>query len=749
MAIASALDYAHSHGVIHRDLKPENILMQAGQPVVADFGIALAVSERRRKSHYADRPFARHAAVHDPEQATGDRVIDGRSDIYSLAAMTYEMLTGEPPHSGTTAQAIIAKLMTAEPLPLSTVRKSAPVHVDVAVARALAKLPADRYATARDFADALQGKGFVPADAARGARGNAAATRSLLRHPLVLGLATVAVASIAIAAYAIRGASRSAVPGATVRFPIFLPSANLGGTVSSWTHVAVSNDGRTIAYIGNGDNGTTRVYLRGVDELEPRPLAGTEGAEGPFFSPDGRWLGYSANGALYKIPIAGGPAVPIASTASYSGASWSSSGVIVASMASSLVAIPANGGEARTIVSANSAAGDVYYNAPIVLGDGETVLFGIQGAGGISRVKLAALSLRTKKITRFELVGLAPLGVVDGVLVYVTSTNALNGVRFDARALKIVGDPSPLGASTLTRPNGAADAAVSPTGTLVFQSNATSSQVGLVDETGKFAPILGEPLPYLYPRYSPDGKRIALTIGTGARSDVWLYDVATQTKTRLTSEGTANERAEWTPDGTRVLYRSDRGKRSAIWWRPADLSAAATPLLSSDVDDYFEGVITPDGKTLVFQHDLLGVTQADIYYRALSGDTMSKSVAATPSVETQPRLSPDGKWIAFQTDASGNSQIVVQPFPGPGAQVQVSSNGGSEGCGGGTGSTSSIAMDDSSCRSRMPPRLRSRSPRARISFPTSSCSLSRRTPTTMWRPTAGTFSSCGTRRRPR
>jgi len=219
---------------------------------------------------------------------------------------------------------------------------------------------------------------------------------------------------------------------------------------------------------------------------------------------------------------------------------------------------------------------------------------------------------------------------------------------------------------------------MSPAGTLVYIAADPDALVGWVDARGRFQPVLTEPKAYAYPRLSPDGRRIALTIGSGGRSDVWMYDLAQPTLTRLTSSGTLNERPEWTPDGKRVLYRGDRGTRTAIWWLPADQSAPATPLQASDAHDYYEGVMTPDGKSLVYQIDDAGSDQADVMYRALTGDTTSRPIAATPAAEAQARVSPDGKWVAYVTSASGASEVVVRPFPGPGGQVQVSSGGGAE-----------------------------------------------------------------------
>jgi serine/threonine-protein kinase len=235
-----------------------------------------------------------------------------------------------------------------------------------------------------------------------------------------------------------------------------------------------------------------------------------------------------------------------------------------------------------------------------------------------------------------------------------------------------------LGPTVRTRIAGNSEAVMSPTGTLVYQVANVDAVIGWVGFDGRFEPLLAEPRAYAYPRLSPDGSRVAVSIGVGGRSDVWVYDIAAGTLTRLTDSGTLNERPEWTPDGRSALYRADRGARTAIWVQPADLSAPAQPLQASDAHDYYEGVVTPDGRFIVFQIDDGGASQADVMYRALDGDTTSHPIAASNFVEAQPRVSPDGRWVVYVTDASGASQVVVQPFPGPGGQVQVSVAGGSE-----------------------------------------------------------------------
>jgi serine/threonine-protein kinase len=343
-----------------------------------------------------------------------------------------------------------------------------------------------------------------------------------------------------------------------------------------------------------------------------------------------------------------------------------------------MVVLPAAGGAVRAIRKADPKAGESFLEWPVALPDGETVVYASQSSAQVATSKLALLSLKTGEATVLDVGGMYPLGVVDGLLVYVSATNAILAVPVDVAGRRVTGDPVQVGAEIQTRASGSADAALSATGTLVYRSASTVAQLVLAGPGGMARPLLDEPRGYAFPRYSPDGKRIAMSIWTGARSDVWAYDISSATNTRLTTEGSINERPEWTPDGTRILYRSDRGKRSALWWQPADLSSTASPLLMSEQHDFFEGVVTPDGKSLVFQVDDGGAQQADLEMRALAGDSTARPIAATTSIENEARVSPDGRWVAFLSNASGSAQVVVQPYPGPGAQVQVSTSGGAE-----------------------------------------------------------------------
>lgn len=263
------------------------------------------------------------------------------------------------------------------------------------------------------------------------------------------------------------------------------------------------------------------------------------------------------------------------------------------------------------------------------------------------------------------------------MLVYVTTTGVLTGVPIDLAKRRVLGPAVQLITNVfVNNTTGIARAALARNGTLFYQSGTQLSQVVMADAQGKPRMLLDERREYAFPRLSPDGQQLALTVGSQDQRHIWIYDLVSGSRTRLTTDGATNERPEWSPDGTRVLYRSDQGTRTSIWWRPVDLSAPPAPLLMGDRLDVFEAVLSPDGRHIAYQLDTVG---ADVYYRALSGDSTPRAIAnSARAIETMPRISPDGRWIAFNTNESGRDEVVVQPFPGPGGRVQVSVGGGTE-----------------------------------------------------------------------
>ena len=669
--VASALDYAHRHGVIHRDIKPENILLHDGSALVADFGIALAVQSAGGERMTQTGLSLGTPQYMSPEQAMGEKQVDARADVYALGTVLYEMLTGDPPFTGSTVQAIVARVIGAEPEPVTLLRKSTPQHVAAAVHRALQKLPADRFATAQAFADAIAA---VPAPSAPaiGAQSveHARGWRITFGQPLVFGPMVLAAAATIVAAREWSVAHR-ATPVQVQQFTIDRPPT-LHGSVGD--NLAISPDGSAVIFSGTDADGIARLYLRRIDDLSVTPIPGTESGVDPFFSPDGQWIAFWVAGRLMKVDLRGGAPQPIADVANMTGGTWTSDGTIIVSVNGRLVSLPAAGGAARSTAAPDNAHGGVSQFFPTDARDGEHVVYASWGTGGIESERLGILTRSTGRTRRLDVPATSILGVVDGLLVYANATGSLMAAQVDLRSGALKSAPVPVASDVALGYRAQAEAALSGSGTLLYASGGAQSTVVLADSSGE-TPLLTEPRDYAYPRYSPDGKRLALAITSGATSDIWVYDLATRGFQRLSSGGSVNERPEWSPDGARVLYRSDRGKRSAIWWQPIDQSAPPTPLLTDPTLNFFEAVMSPDGRALVFQVDTSG---GSLGYRMLQGDTSLKSLTGSHAAELMARLSPDGRWVAFASHESGVSQVVVQPFPGPAARIPISSAGGSE-----------------------------------------------------------------------
>jgi serine/threonine-protein kinase len=662
--VADALDYAHRHGVIHRDIKPENLLLHDGRAMVMDFGIALAVSAAAGGRMTETGLSLGTPHYMSPEQATAEKEITARSDVYSLASVLYEMLAGQPPHIGGAAQQVIMKIITEQAQPVTALRKSVPLHVAAAVAKSLEKLPADRFESAKAFADALVNPTFSHATMGAVAPSRPASRQRSLVTAIAFASAIVATAALSRWLTARGGESDSAA--VHLAFSVS-PSQALGSIFGRC--VVISPDGKTIVYATTDSTGRGRLFVRRLDDLSQEPIAGTDRGLFPFFSPDGRSIGFLDGHQLKQIALPAGTATTLADFQGIvQGAAWTTAGIVV-SIGGSLSMIPSTGGAPVSIVQGDSMPG--YW--PVTLPDGQTVVF----ATALSfAAHVGVLNVSTKRATQLDLVGL-PVGAIDNDLLFLRGDGALMAVPFDPKGPQVLGAGRVVVAQAQVQRSVTAQpkAAVSRTGSLVYVSGTGLTQAVLVDMQGGTRALPIAPGRLSDVRISPDGQQLVASVVAAERSDVWSYDMASGSSRRQTSDGTTNQRAEWSPDGKRILFRTNRvGSYSTYWWQPADGSGKAEPLAAFKGRDIWEAQLTPDEQTIVFRAGTLGVT--DIYYRRLSGDTMTKEVAATRFDETAPRLSPNGIWVAYQTDESGASEVVVRPFPGPGAQYPVSVGGG-------------------------------------------------------------------------
>ncbi len=677
IAIGSALEYAHAAGVIHRDLKPENILMQAGQPVIADFGIALAVSNAGGARVTQTGLSLGTPQYMSPEQASGDRAIDARTDLYSLGAITYEMLTGEPPHVGTTAQAIIAKLMTEEPRPLAVLRKSVPEGVDDAVRRALEKLPADRWATAKEFIDALRAGG-----SSTGARSHAGSRAR--GHRGSRGLKVLMAVGFAIAGFSSVGwwtAAHRHDDGTPVRFALGLPSGfRIGAFVSgTGSNFAISPDGKSIVYVGNAPSAPQALHLRRIDELDGHTLPNTDVGFYPFFSPDGKKLGFFVSDPK-MLDLATGTVTPLVTSnvgrGNVPSAAFADNEHVVFETRRGIELGTVGTTDARVVQPFDDPSLGSRPRNPFVLADGKTMLFAY---GKSAEPTLAVRSLDGRGQARaLGLNGVMVVGVLDGYLLFVTPQGTVQAVPFDAGSATVRGGaPITVIDHVAVGPSGA-QIALSASGTLMYQPGNVQSQVVVADLHGAIQPLLKDAKDYTGVRLSPDGKKIALSISTAGASDIYTYDFTSKTQSKLTANG--GDRPEWSADGSRVVFRTSTagpvsGAGFALWWQRVDGGGAAELLVQRPEGDVWEGVMTPDGKSLFIRTGT--VNNARLWVRGMTGDTATAPFHESTISESAMRFSADGRWMAYNARVGDTREVFVLQTRDPnGARTQISDGGG-------------------------------------------------------------------------
>ena len=693
VAIAGALEYAHKAGVIHRDMKPENILLQAGQPVIADFGIALAVSKAGGARVTQTGLSLGTPQYMSPEQATGDRAIDSRTDIYSLGAIVYEMLTGEPPHVGGTAQAIIAKLMTEEVRPVTVLRRTVPPHVDAAVRHALQKLAADRFATAGDFAAALNGTrvvalptGSLGASGAGGTHagamtGNAPGPMSARMRLLVGALALAAVGGVGTATWL---ASRPAPPAISMQFVVPLPdSVTLFG--GGGRKVALSRDGSRMVVYGV-INGTRALFVRRLSEPELTRVPGTPAeiqtppsGSTPSFSPDGAWILYTDGARLMRIPYAGGTPIVVADSAA--NGSWGDGDIVAFTRRNALWATSALEPRPRLVARPDTAAGIWALKWPHVLPGGTHVLVTTDRTpqGNIvDSLQLAVVSITDGAVTMLGVRGTCATYVAPGYLMFGQAGGAVAVAPFSLRSKAVTGQAVSLLAGVWQGSGGATGYAASDNGLLTFQPIAASSTESyfVVDRAGMVRRRFGDRMPNPYGDISPDGRRVLGYSATQSYPEAWMFDVVTGSRERVMN---ANEgfSPRWSSDGRRILFLRRQGIVTSIVSRAWDRSGPDSVVLT-DSTHTFWGVVSgpPKGWTL-----FRGSVTRDGLEAILMAPTESlravRAFVSSPVARAQaPALSPDGSLVAYQSDESGIYQVYVQPVPGPGPRLLISPRNG-------------------------------------------------------------------------
>ena len=682
--VADALDYAHRHGVIHRDIKPENILLHDGRAIVADFGIALAASSAGERMTQTGMSLGTPQYM-SPEQAMGERALDARTDVYALGCVLYELLTGDPPFTGSTAQAIVAKVLTEKPAGIVARRERVPRGVEEAVLTALEKVPADRFASAAAFRAALTSDAPAQAREARRGSGSWIERRS---SPIIAALVVVAAGALGFAA------TRPSIvaPSRVNRFALALGAGDDGLAAAGGNRFAWFPDGRSFAYVGSGGSAGTRLWIRSLDALDATPVAGTDGAVCPFTSPDGTQVGFVTRApfTLRTAPAQGGSVVEVAAQGVSGGcADWGSDGYIYFDAATSISRIRPDGTGREMLYPLDTAGREVGVAWPQWL-PGGVVLFRVRRSSEeVARYEIVAFDPKTRtrrSIVRATYARYAP----SGHLLYVLADGSLMAARFDVGRLEITGTPALMARGVGIAEFGVADVAFSSSGTLLY----TTGRAGVsavpvwVDRTGK-AVVADESRRDLLAdglALSPDGARLALHVVALSKTsisrteDIWVQQLPAGALSRLTMEGEQNRRPSWSHDGRYVLFLSNRSGVAALYRQRADGSAAAERI-AADPRGIGEGLESPDGRWIIIRTEG-GVTgNADILAMRVGVDTAPVPLIATPFRERAPALSPDGRWLAYSSVESGREEVYVRPFPDVNAgKVQISSEGGVTPC---------------------------------------------------------------------
>jgi len=676
--VASALDYAHRHGVVHRDIKPENILLHDGQAMVADFGIALAASKAGGDRMTETGMSLGTPHYMSPEQAMGEREITGRSDVYALGAVLYEMLTGEPPFTGTTAQAVVARVVTESPRPLIPQRHTIPPHIEAAVLTALEKLPADRFGTAAEFAEALANPASTTATA-RTTVPTAAAAHAPARRFNVVTLAALGVAAVA-ASVAVWAWLRPAPAQMINRFSLLFRQSEALRPSPTAGNLAISPDGTKLVYIGPAEGGT-RLWLREHDKLRPTPIPGTDNAVSPFFSPDGRQLGFIRNGRTVRIlSLEGGPPLTLSDSINSSGGDWGSDGYVYIEVDSGLARIRATGGALEPIYKFSQQRREIGTEWPNVLPGARGLIFRLRRAGqSPSEFDIMGMTLpggQARPLIR----GIYARYAASGHLLVVTADGKLLAVPFDPVKVALTGSPVALLEGVRSGPF-EVNLAVSSSGTLVYASGGSSGSTRAmwVTRDGVASPIdpTWDPQGSITSvALSPDGKTLAVSLIRGAAQDVWVKHLPSGPFSRVTFGDSAHFRASWAADGRSVLYLTDRGSGAGPPTMTRADGTGAPRALTSSPYNFVHAIESRDGRWVLLRRTVSESGNGDIFGMK-AGDTALVPLLTSPAREVSPALSPDGRWLAYESDESGTSEVYVRPFPDvASARWQVSLSGG-------------------------------------------------------------------------
>jgi Tol biopolymer transport system component len=675
--IADALDRAHKSGIVHRDLKPGNVMLTKSGVKLLDFGLAKAVQLSTSKSSLTALPTAAENLTQEgtilgtfqymaPEQLEG-READARSDLFAFGCVLYEMATGKKAFSGKSQASLIGAIMHSDPPSIGSIQPMTPPALEKVIKGCLVKDPDERWNTAHDVKLQLQ---WIAEGGSQAGVPAPVAARRRSREKLAWAVAAAAITAVAI--LGIGFVRRAPAKPHLMRFEIPTPE---GVTIIDAPRI--SPDGRTLAFNATDSSGKTRIWLRPFNALTAQPLSGTEGTLRPFWSPDSRFLGFFAEGKLKKVEVSGGPPQKICDAAGADG-SWSPEGVILfdGRPTDPIYRVSAAGGAPAVAVAPDAGRKETGASWPEFLPDGRHFLYLAFGQKNEDNTyRIGSLDSKESKVIApaQSLVTYAP----PGYLLFVRD-NTLVAQPFDANSLKTTGEPIPMAEHVGATGIGLASFSTSRNGVLAYRSGKAGSRLQWVDRSGKEISTLGEPGEYGSTMLSPTGDRLALQLidPRSGKADIWLRDLARGVTSRFTFDAANEFQPVWSPDGGTIVFSSDRGGLFDLYQKAASGAGEEKLLLASD-EAKFACDWSRDGKYIAYQ-SRGKKTLWDLWVMPTFGDRKPIPVLQTPFSESRPAFSPDGRWLAYQSNESGRPEIYVQAFPVAEGKWQVSTAGGVE-----------------------------------------------------------------------